>query len=88
MILYKYYKHNPDDKLTEGVMINALRCFIMVECNYMAFCPRVHNFFGVRSESDVIAINQDGNLVEFEIKLTKADFLNDKDKIIYIKERV
>ena len=87
MSLPKYYKHNPEDKLTESIMINALRCFIMVECNYMAFCPRVHNFFGMRSESDVISMDYNNHLIEFEIKLTKADFLNDKDKIIYIKRK-
>ena len=75
MSLLKYYKHNPDDKLTESIMINALRYFIMGEYSYKAFCPRVHNFFGMRSESDVISINPNGYLVEFEIKLTKADFI-------------
>ena len=87
MSLPKYYKHNPEDKLTEGIMINALRYFIMGERNYMAFCPRVHNFFGMRSESDVIAINPNGYLVEFEVKLTKVDFLKDKDKIISINRK-
>ena len=87
MSLLKYYKHNPDDKLTEAIMINALRYFIMGERNYMAFCPRVHNFFGMRSESDVIAINSNGYLVEFEVKLTKADFIKDKDKIISINRK-
>ena len=87
MSLLKYYKHNPKDKLTEGIMINALRYFIMGERNYMAFCPRIHNFFGMKSESDVIAINPNGYLVEFEVKLTKADFIKDKDKIIYIKRK-
>lgn len=87
MSLLKYYKHNPKDKLTEGIMINALRYFIMGERNYMAFCPRVHNFFGMKSESDVIAINPNGYLFEFEVKLTKADFLKDKDKIISINRK-
>ena len=87
MSLLKYYKHNPDDKITEGVMINALRYFIMGEYRYKAFCPRIHNFFGMRSESDVIAINPNGYLVEFEVKLTKADFIKDKDKIISIKRK-
>ena len=87
MNLPKYYKHNPEDKLTEGIMINALRYFIMGERNYMAFCPRVHNFFGMKSESDVIAINPNGYLVEIEVKLTKADFIKDKDKIISISRK-
>ena len=87
MSLLKYYKHNPKDKLTEGIMINALRYFIIGKRNYMAFCPRVHNFFGMKSESDVIAINTNGYLVEFEVKLTKADFLKDKDKIISINRK-
>lgn len=87
MALLKYYKHNPEDKLTEGIIINALRYFIMGERNYMAFCPRIHNFFGMKSESDVIAINTNGYLVEFEVKLTKADFIKDKDKIISINRK-
>ena len=87
MALLKYYKHNPDDKLTEGIMINALRHLIMGEYSYKAFCPRVHNFFGMKSESDVISINPNGYLVEFEVKLTKVDFLKDKDKIISINRK-
>lgn len=87
MSLLKYYKHNPEDIITEGVMINALRNFIMGERNYKAFCPRVHNFFGYGSESDVIAINGRRFLVEFEIKLTKADFFKDKDKITHYQKQ-
>lgn len=87
MALFKYYKHNPEDIITEGVMINALRNFIMGERNYKAFCPRVHNFFGYGSESDVIAINGRRFLVEFEIKLTKADFFKDKDKITHYQKQ-
>lgn len=35
MALLKYYKHNPEDKLTEGIIINALRHLIMGESNIL-----------------------------------------------------
>ena len=83
----KYYIHNQDDKITESIMINALRYYIMGELRYRAFCPRVHDFFGYHSESDVIAINSGGYLVEFEIKLTNTDFNKDKEKRIYANKQ-
>jgi len=76
----KKHQKRPKIKLTESVVQSIICNDKDHQKRYDVMVPRCMT--QIDNEADILAIRKSGFCDEFEIKLTRADFLNDRKKVI------